>query len=118
VSALAFVFRPAWLAAINFGYVLALILAVGGASIAPRRRRGLAAVLLLAALAWPANVAASVWATLHASSAPPGVLAWLPFAGYAPMWAAIIVGLMAIWRAGLASSPSGPRGTGRARRRA
>lgn len=96
MNALAFVFRPAWLAAIHFGYVLALLLAVGGACTATRQWRPLAAIMVLAALAWPANVAASVWASLHASShTPAGVLAWLPFVGYAPMWAAIVVGLVA-----------------------
>lgn len=99
MSAFAFVFRPAWLAAIHFGYVLALVLAVGGACYAPRRRRALAAVMVLAALAWPANVAASVWATLRpASGGGAGALAWLPFAGYLPMWSAIVVGLVAAVR--------------------
>lgn len=98
MSALAFVFRPAWMAAVNFGHVLALLLAVGGAWAAPRGRRDLAAVMVLAALAWPANVAASVWATTRAvSTMPSGSLAWLPFAGYLPMWVAIGVGIIAVW---------------------
>ena len=102
MSALAFVFRPPWLAAINFGHVLALVLAVGGACYARRGHRALAAVMVLAALAWPANVAASIWATLHAvAAASADVLAWLPFAGYLPMWAAIAVGLVAAGRGGL-----------------
>lgn len=96
MSAFSFMFRPAWLAAVNFGYVLALILAVGGACCASRGQRALGAVMILAALAWPAKAAAAVWATLHGvPGASAGVLAWLPFAGYLPMWAAVGVGLVA-----------------------
>lgn len=84
-------------AVVHCGHVL--VLAVGGAGYALRGRRALTAVPDLAALARPANVAAVVWASLHAvASTAACVLAWLPFAAYLLMWVAAVVGLVAAGR--------------------
>ena len=100
MNALAFIFRPVWMAAINFAHLLILLLACGGVFAAPRRYRLLAVVLLLAALGWVVNVAVSVRiVTLSVGARPQGALAWAQFAGDLPVWGAIVVGLIGVWRA-------------------
>ena len=99
MSALAFVFRPAWVAAINFAHVLALVLAVGGAALARAQRHALATVVLLAALAWPAGVAVSVWISAQPAVAAAGpALRWGPWLAALPLWLALVVGIRAAWR--------------------
>jgi hypothetical protein len=96
MNALSFVFRPVSAAVLNFAHLMALLLAVGGVFAATRPKRRLAAVMLLAALGWLANVGISV--TLAAGALPAGAFAWAQFAGDLPVWAAVVVGLAGVWR--------------------
>jgi|GEM_PF-6144990 len=99
MNAIAFIFRPVWVAALNFAHLMALLLAAGAAWAAPRRYRRLAAVMLLAALGWGVNVAVSLrMATLPVGGTPGTALAWAQFAGDLPVWAAVVVGLAAARR--------------------
>jgi len=95
MSPLSFLFDPPWITVISLGHVLVLVLGVAGVLTATRRRRGLAAVLLLAALGWLVTTSISVWIlTLPVVSAPPPILAWAQFGAALPVWAAIVVGLV------------------------
>ncbi len=99
MNALGFLFRPPWNAAFSFAHTLALLLAIGGACLAAPGRRALAAVVLLASCGWAVNVAVAVrLATLPPGVVPPTALAWTPLVGDLPVWAAIVLGVGAVWR--------------------
>lgn len=95
MNALAFIFRPLWVAAVNFAHLLALLLAAGGAWAAPPGRRRLGAIMLLAALGWAVGVAVSLRvATLPVGTAPAALLAVAPLAAALPVWVAALLCLL------------------------
>lgn len=101
MSAFGFLFAPAWMAAIHLGHLLVLLAALAAVAGASGRWRPLAAVLLLAALGWVATVVLSaVIAALPTAAAPSPLLAWAPIGADLPGWAAVVVGVVAVWRGG------------------
>lgn len=93
-------------------HVLVLVLVISWAPYAATSRRSLAVVLLLAALAWPAKVAVSVWAATRPAGVPDALFGWVPIIGRLPLWVAVAVGIGALWRTGSAArdhEPGRPR---------
>lgn len=113
MNALGFLFRPASAAVLSTAHVLVLVLAISWAPYAAQERRPLAAVVLLAALAWPVKVAVSVWVATRPVGVAHTAFAWAPLFSRLPLWAAVAVGLAALWRARRTSRGSNagePRG--------
>ncbi len=104
MTALSFLFQP-WSAALShLAHLLALLAAL--AAVATSRQRALSSVLLLAALSWAVVVVLSaIIASLPPGTTPPSYLAWAPIATDLPAWAAVVAGLLALWR-----SPADHRG--------
>ncbi len=110
MNALAFLFRPVGAAVVSTAHVLVLVLAVSWAPYAAGSRRPLAAVLLLAALGWPAKVAVSVWAATRpvGYGSAGAFFGWAPVLSHFPLWVAVAVGIGAAWRARRADPPPAP----------
>ena len=107
MNALGFLVSPPWMAAINLAHLAAIVAAVTALTGATGRRRALARVLLLAAGAWVVTVVLSALIMhLPPGAEAPAVLGWAPVVSAIPMWAAVVAGLAALWRAE-ALPPSG-----------
>lgn len=99
MSNLGFLFSPGWVALIQLAHLLVLLGALSAVTLASGRQRALAVVLLLAAGGWVATVVLSaIIIGLPAGTAPSPALAWAPIVADLPPWAAVVVGLLALWR--------------------
>lgn len=99
MNSFGFVFSPIWVAMINLAHLLGVLLALGAVAGASSRHRVMAVVLLLAAGGWVATVVLSaIIINMPPGTAPPPVLPWAQIVANLPPWAAVVVGVLALWR--------------------